>query len=121
MEYTRVYSDEKGESHFEEIEVEFTLTDFAPPAPPLGLSSFSESKRFGFMTASPGWYGDWHPAPARQICVYIAGLVEAQVSDGEVRTFGPGSVTLLEDTSGIGHRSRVVGEEDAILAVVQLE
>lgn len=121
MEYTRIYSDENGESHFEDIEVEFTVTDFAPPAPPLGLSSFSASKRFGYMTAPPGWYGDWHPAPAKQICIYISGFVEAQVSDGEVRTFGPGSVTLLEDTSGTGHRSRIVGEEDAILAVVQLE
>lgn len=120
MNYTRVYSDEHGETHFEDIAVRFSVTDFAPPAPPLGLSSFSESKQFGFMTASPGWYGDWHPAPARQICIYIAGNVEAEVSDGEVRTFGPGDVTLLEDTTGKGHRSRVVGTEDVILAVVQL-
>ena len=121
MEYTRIYSDENGESHFEDVEVEFTATDFAPPAPPLGLSSFSVSKRFGYMTAPPGWYGDWHPSPVNQICIYITGFVEAQVSDGEIRTFGPGNVTLLEDTTGKGHRSRVVGEEGAILAVVQLE
>jgi len=52
---------------------------------------------------------------------YLSGEIEAQTSDGEVRIFGPGSVTLLEDTTGKGHTSRVVGTEDVLLAVVQLE
>jgi hypothetical protein len=34
---------------------------------------------------------------------------------------GPGSVVLVEDTEGKGHRSWVVGEEDVVIAVVQLE
>jgi hypothetical protein len=51
---------------------------------------------------------------------YLAGEVEAEVGDGEVRRFGPGSVTLVEDTSGRGHTSQVVGQVDALLAVLQL-
>jgi hypothetical protein len=39
--YPRLYSDEQGESHFEDIEIDLTLTDYAPPAPPLSLSSFT--------------------------------------------------------------------------------
>jgi hypothetical protein len=44
-----------------------------------------------------------------------------QTSNGEVRRFGPGDVVLLEDTTGKGHRSRVVGDRDVLGAVVQLE
>ncbi|MCP4547100.1 MAG: cupin domain-containing protein, partial [bacterium] len=69
----------------------------------------------------PGWEGDWHPAPKRQWMLYLAGEVEAEASDGETRRIGPGSITLLEDTWGKGHRSRVIGDTEVLLAVVQLE
>jgi oxalate decarboxylase/phosphoglucose isomerase-like protein (cupin superfamily) len=54
------------------------------------------------------------------VLFYLAGEVEAAVGDGEVRRFGPGSVTLVEDTTGTGHRSRNAGTGDVVLAVVQL-
>ena len=121
MKYTRVYADESGESHFEDMEVEFSSVDFAPPAPPLDLSAFTPATQYGFLRAPAGWLGDWHPAPRRQIIFYLAGEIEAEVSDGEVRRFRPGSVTLVEDTTGKGHKSRVVGTTDVLSAVVQLE
>lgn len=119
--YTRVYTDEIGETHFEDVEIDLVSVDFAPPAPALNLSVFTETKNFGFVNAPPSWYGDWHPTPKRQVFVYISGKIEARVSDGEVRVFGPGSVTLLEDTTGKGHTSRVVGDEEVLCAVIQLE
>ena len=73
-----------------------------------------------FFVAPSGWFGDWHPTPRRQIFFCLSGEVEAQVSDGEVRRFGAGSIVLLEDTTGKGHVSRVVSSEDNIVAVVQL-
>jgi hypothetical protein len=121
MKYTRVYADAEGESHFEDIEVTMEDAIFAPPAPPLRLSEFIATSRFSFMSASPGWFGDWHPAPKRQFTLYLQGEIEGETSDGEIRRFGPGDAVLLEDTTGKGHRSRVVGSEEAILAVVQLE
>lgn len=36
------------------------------------------------------------------------------MSDGEVRRFGPGSITLVEDLSGKSHASRVVGVRFAV-------
>ena len=119
--YTRVYTDEIGETHFEDVEIDLVSVDFAPPAPALDLSVFTEAKKFGFVNAPPSWYGDWHPTPKRQMFVYISGKIEARVSDGEVRVFGPGSVTLLEDTTGKGHTSRVVGDEEVLCVVIQLE
>jgi hypothetical protein len=119
--YTRVYTDEIGETHFEDVEIDLVSVDFAPPAPALNLSVFTEAKNFGFVNSPPSWYGDWHPTPKRQVFVYISGKIEARVSDGEVRVFGPGSVTLLEDTTGKGHTSRVVGDEEVLCVVIQLE
>jgi len=121
MKYTRVLSDIDGESRFEDVEVEMRAVDFAPPAPALNLSEFAPTSRFAFLHAPIGWVGDWHPAPRRQFMIYLAGHVEGQTSDGRRRTFGPGSVVLVEDTTGKGHRSRVVGADDALMAVIQLD
>jgi redox-sensitive bicupin YhaK (pirin superfamily) len=116
----RVYSDARGETHFEELAVPLAAADFAPPAPPVHLSALAPASRWGFLRVPPGWDGDWHPAPVRMVTVYLAGEVEVEVSDGAVRRFRPGDVVLAEDTTGRGHRSRVVGAAAALLAVVQL-
>jgi hypothetical protein len=121
LKYTRLYADAEGASHFEDVEVGMNEVLFAPPAPPLKLSEFMDSSSFSFLSAEPGWSGDWHPAPKRQFTLYLQGEIEAEASDGEIRRFGPGSAVLVEDTSGKGHRSRVVGGQEAVLAVVQLE
>lgn len=119
--YTRLYSDDQGESHFDDVEIDLTLTDYAPPAPPLSLSSFTPSTQFGFMNATAGWSSDWHPATARAIFFVLSGEWEVTASDGETRRFRDGSVLLLEDTSGKGHSSRVVGGIDSLAAMVQLD
>ncbi|QQO56848.1 MAG: hypothetical protein N838_29280 [Thiohalocapsa sp. PB-PSB1] len=46
--------------------------------------------------------------------------VHFEVSDGTIRHFGPGDVTIVEDTSGKGHRSKTVGDETALQAQVQM-
>jgi quercetin dioxygenase-like cupin family protein len=116
----RVYADSLGESHFEDISWKMVESEFAPPAPPLLVSDFVDSSSFGFISAAPGWSGEWHPTPKRQLIIYISGRIEATVSDGESRTFGSGDITLLEDTAGVGHRSKVTGDEQVLLAVIQL-
>ena len=120
VKYVRVYADDDGESHMEDVGIAFTSVDFAPPAPPIDVSAFAPATAYGLLRSPPGWYGDWHPTPQRQVFFYLAGEVEAETSDGEVRRFGPDSVTLVEDTTGKGHHSRVVGMTDVLLAVVQL-
>lgn len=120
MKYVRLSADAAGESHFEDRAAALASVDFAPPAPPLDVSAPEVASRFLFLSAPVGWGGGWHPVPRRQWMLYLEGEIEVEASDGEVRRFGPGSVTLVEDTTGTGHRSRVVGETAALLAVVQL-
>ncbi len=119
--YARLYADEFGESHFEDIEMDLTMTDYAPPAPPLSLSAFLPASQVGFMNALAGWSSDWHPSPARNLFFVISGEWEVTASDGESRRFGPGTVLLVEDTDGEGHSSRVVSEADSLAAMVQLD
>lgn len=120
MKYTRLYSDNNGESHFEDCEINFESVDFAPPAPPLDISVFGPVEQCFILRAKPGWKGDWHPAPFRQLHFYLSGEVEAETSDGEIRRIGAGGIALVEDTSGKGHRSRVEGSSDVVIAIVKL-
>jgi len=120
MKYVRVYADQNGDSHIEDVEVEMSLTNFAPPAPPVDLSPLMPSTNVVFFSVPAGWYGPPHPAPRRQFVFVLTGEFEGAVSDGEVRRVGPGSVILLEDTSGKGHSTRIVGNDSGLAAIVQL-
>jgi hypothetical protein len=120
MQYTRLYSDDHGESHFEDIESDLKLVEYIPPAPPLYLSSFTPASQFGFMDAPAGWASEWHPTSARNIFFVLTGEWEVVAGDGESWRFGPGSVLLVEDTTGKGHSSRVIGQTDSLAALVQL-
>jgi len=120
MKYIRIYTDPAGESHFDDVEVELTKVNYAPPAPPMDLSSFSPALQYAFCSFPPDWLGDWHPTPQRQIFFIFSGEIALQVSDGEVRHFGAGSFVFLEDVTGKGHVSRATSKTDVLSAVVQL-
>jgi hypothetical protein len=120
MQYTRVYVDARGETHYEEVEVALSSVEFARLAPPIYLSALCAATRWGFCQFPAGWVGPWHLTPHRQFFCLLSGETAVQVSDGEVRQFGPGSMVLFEDTTGKGHLSRVVGPTEAVAVVVQL-
>ena len=69
----RIYSDAQGESHFGEVEVELKLTNYAPPAPPIGVSAPLPAARLLFASVPVGCFGDWHPTPCRQWLVVLRG------------------------------------------------
>jgi quercetin dioxygenase-like cupin family protein len=116
---TRVYSDEHGTSHFADEDIAFTSTPFAPPAPDLHVSAFAPATRIGFVQEPPGWSGAAHPTPRRQYILILDGAMRVEVSDGETRTFPTGSILLLEDVTGDGHRTTFIGDEDICVALVQ--
>jgi len=118
MQYTRLYADEHGESHFEDVEIDLTLTEYAPPAPPLELSASTAAQQFGFMRAPAGWSSDWHPSSARNVFFVLTGEWEVTASDGEMRRFTAGSVLRVEDTAGKGHSSRVISDSQTAMILL---
>ena len=120
--YDRLYSDADGTSCVQKnLTMELSTVDFAPPAPPLAVSAPEPASTYAFVTAPVGFVGDWHPSPKRQWVFYLRGELEYEAGDGTVWRVGPGSYMLTEDTSGRGHRSRVISPTPAVLVVVQLE
>jgi hypothetical protein len=61
-----------------------------------------------------------HTAPARRFVVFLSGSIEVEVSDGEVRVLGPGTILLAEDLTGVGHQSRAIGTDERLALFVQL-
>ena len=119
--YWRLYADDAGESHFEEVETKLTPVVYAPPAPPLDISDPTEAARYIMLRFPPGWADDAHPSPRRQLCVFLSGELEGTTSDGTAVTFTPGDCVLMEDTYGKGHGARVIGTGDATAILVHLE
>ena len=119
--YVRLYADESGESHFEDVEIALVPVDFAPPAAPLNIAQCFPTAQSRWVGAPVGWDGQKpHPSPHRQIFCLLQGECEVTVSDGNVRRFAAGSVLLLEDTWGKGHSTRVTGQEDVLVFSVAL-
>ncbi len=97
---TRLYADSDGESHVEDVELELTETNFAPPAPSMWVSSRSPAAAYHLLAAPSGWYGDWHPAPMRQIFFLLRGEWDVESSDGAHTRWAAGAIEATAFTSG---------------------
>ena len=117
--YVRIYTDEAGESHFEDLETELIFMDFAPPAAPLPIAPFLASAEIQWLGVPLEWEGDVpHPVANRSVFVTTQGEYEVTASDGDVRRFPAGAAFLLEDTWGKGHRTAVTSDVDAVILVI---
>ncbi|WP_343589974.1 hypothetical protein [Flavobacterium sp.] len=98
---TRIYSDANGESHFKDFDVPLKNNG------DIGFLSDDEPvKSIVFREVNPSYDYDFHNAPDRQYIVLLDGGVEIETSLGEKRTFNTGSILLVEDTTGKGHRTK---------------
>jgi hypothetical protein len=98
-----LYVDDKGESHFRDVEIAFTETGRAGR-----LSARIPVNGLIFREVQPDYDLDWHPAPRRQYIVNLDAGVQITASDGESRKIGAGEIVLVEDTWGKGHLSKAV-------------
>lgn len=114
MQAVRLYSGDDGESHFEEIDLEFE------PDRQMEVTAMEAAKGVAVRRAPPGVLLDWHPAPRRQYLFTLSGAWDIECGGGEVRRFRAGDIMLADDLSGRGHRSRVIGDEPHVFAVVPL-
>jgi hypothetical protein len=111
MRYTRVFTGPDGETHFEDRE---TAGETARAAESDLVGTVSEMFpvtgvyfREVLEESSPVP----HNAPFPLFIIGLRGTFSVEVSDGDIREFPPGSVILVEDTTGKGHTTRRVGNE----------
>lgn len=114
LSYVHLYVDANGDSHFREERFDFRSTRAGGPL----MHALSTGPGAMLLRLKPGAFEDWHNAPKPWYLIVVQGMSEVTASDGEVRRFGPGSVVLMDDATGKGHRTRAVGQIDHIAAVI---
>jgi mannose-6-phosphate isomerase-like protein (cupin superfamily) len=91
----RLYSRPDGVSSFELLKID--LGD--------GRSSPFASDRMQFAALAPHYETGWHNVPERTLVVTVDGSGEMETGDGQKIELKPGTIVLIEDTTGAGHRS----------------
>jgi quercetin dioxygenase-like cupin family protein len=63
-----------------------------------------------FAETAAGSALDWHTAPHVQYVITLSGTLEFTTRDGETFVLHPGDVLLAADTTGSGHRWRLIDD-----------
>lgn len=119
MDFLHLTDGPNGESRFSDAAIELTDSDFAPPAPTMLSSQPETCTNLRYLILPVGWGGAQHRSPRRQVAFCLSGRLRVEAGDGEVREFGAGAIWRMEDVSGDGHTTTVVGDDDVKLAIVQ--
>jgi len=113
MKITKIFNDENGESHFEEIEIPLINQG------EIGfLSENINVQKVQFRKVSADY--DFHCAPQKQYIVLLDGGVEIETSLGEVRKFQTGEILLVEDVSGKGHKTKNLEKKERTSLFIHL-
>jgi len=102
----RLWTGADNNSHFEDgvIALEQGVRgDVLTGKLPVTTVSFQE-------TASGGSFA-WHDAPVRQLVITLSGKLDFETRGGEHFMLHPGDILLAEDTSGGGHKWKLVDQE----------
>ena len=113
--YMRLYADSEGESHFEEKDFEFKPSGDGASLSAHALTGVESAT---LLKLKKGAVEDWHTAPRRQFLIIVQGATKVTASDGEVRRFTPGTIVLMDDTTGKGHVTRNDGDGDHIALAI---
>jgi len=111
---TRFYTGPDGQTHAEEIEAKFTGGGTNEVFKLMGING-AEVHR-----APAGTVQEWHTAPRRQYIITLSGQGELEIAGGKKIHMGPGHISLVEDTTGKGHITRTVGNEDRVTLTLPL-
>ena len=102
----RLFTGADGQSHFAVSEIELREHDALH-----GISVVERSRTISFEETAAGSSLDWHNAPQRQYVITLSGRLEFATRGGATQLVEPGDVLLAEDTSGGGHRWRLVDDQ----------
>ena len=86
-----------GRSHVEYITIPFGVVQ--------------QATAIHFQETPAGSALDWHTAPCVQYVITLSGTLEFTTRDGEKFVLHPGEVLLAADTTGTGHRWRLIDDQ----------
>lgn len=99
MKLIRLYSGSDGQSHFEEISMQLTDSEYGKITNPTAVTHiiFGEidEREIG-----------WHNPPCSQYVIMLKGAMEIEIGNGSKKIFHEGDILLAEDTTGQGHITR---------------
>jgi quercetin dioxygenase-like cupin family protein len=102
----RLFTGDDDQSHFSVSEIEWNKAEA------LGAISLSEPARtITFEETAAGASLDWHNAPHRQYVITLSGWLEFETRTGKRQVVEPSDILLVEDTSGGGHRWRLIDDQ----------
>ncbi len=118
MDYLRIWADENGDTHLEDITLDRVVNPAEHGVAELWVSPASIVDRVQFLDVQAiDQMPAAHRAPRRQFVVFLDGWVRISTSDGDARTLPAGSVVLAEDVHGKGHVTEL---EPGIRRVLQI-
>lgn len=127
--YWHVWTDTDGQTHQTMCELQdFSLQSISPPASPQWLDRMKAGDATVVVTVLPaGWTGPWHENPGPQWIVPLSGHWFVETTDGTRTLMGPGEMSFGEDQDAKpdarghqGHLSGAVGNDPAVLMIVQV-
>jgi len=105
---TRLYTGPDNQTHAEEVELKFS---HGSPAEVCKMAQVTGAE---LHRTAGGSVDDWHRAPRRQYVITLSGRGEIEVAGGKKISVGPGTINLVEDTTGKGHITKAIGTEDRV-------
>lgn len=127
--YWHLWTDEDGISRQARCLLEdFELNPIQPGAAPQWQGKKTSGVMTSMVTVLPvGWIGEWHENPKPQWIVPLSGYWFVEAMDGIRAEMGPGEIAFggdqgcRERDGKRGHKSGTVGDQPAVLMIVQLE
>jgi quercetin dioxygenase-like cupin family protein len=101
----RLFTGDDEQSHFSVSEIEWNETQALN-----AISKSEQAQTISFEETAAGASLDWHNAPHRQYVITLSGRLEFETRTGAKQVVEPGDILLAEDTSGGGHRWRLVDD-----------
>ena len=118
MDYLRIWADESGETHLDEVTLDRVVTPAEHGVSELWSSLATSVDRIQFLDVQAvDQVPAEHCAPRRQFVVFLDGWVSITTSDGDSRVLPAGSVVLAEDVVGKGHITEL---EPGVRRVLQI-
>jgi quercetin dioxygenase-like cupin family protein len=102
----RLFTGDDSQSHFAVGQIQWHDL--------VGINATSQSetaRTISFEETAAGSQLDWHNAPHRQYVITLSGRLEFETRAGAKQIVEPGDVLLAEDTTGGGHRWRLIDDQ----------